>query len=75
MSIVETIIKFSEVEPVWLLVLLLVGLALAVLLPRVRTWLLLYRHLRSSVYGRQSDGFAARPLRRGHRNDVPGPPQ
>jgi len=52
MSIVETIIKFSEVEPVWLLVLLLVGLALAVLLPRVRTWLLLYRHLRSSVYGR-----------------------
>ncbi len=75
MSIVETIIKFSEVEPVWLLVLLLVGLALAVLLPRVRTWLLLYRHLRSSVYGRQSDRVAAWPLRRGHRNDVPGSPQ
>ena len=76
MSLVETILnKVTAVEPIWLLALLLVGLALAVLLPRVRTWLLLYKHLRSSVYGRQSDRVVARPLRRDHRNDAPGPPQ
>ncbi len=38
MSIVETIIKFSEVEPVWLLVFLPVGLVLAVALQTVRGW-------------------------------------
>ncbi len=40
MSLVETIVsKVAEVEPVWLLVFLPVGLVLAVVLQTVRCWL------------------------------------
>ncbi len=55
MSSVETIInKVAEVEPVWLLVLLLVGSALAVLLPRVRPWLVRHKHWQRSLVAAQT---------------------
>jgi tetratricopeptide (TPR) repeat protein len=55
MSSVETIInKVAEVEPVWLLVLLLVGLALAVLLSTVRTWLVRHKHWQRSLVAAQT---------------------
>lgn len=55
MSIAETIInKVAEVEPVWLLVLLLVGSALAVLLPTVRTRLVRHKHWQRSLVAAQT---------------------
>jgi tetratricopeptide (TPR) repeat protein len=55
MSSVETIInKVAEVGPVWLLVLLPVGLALAVLLPTVRTWLVRHKHWQRSKVAAQT---------------------
>ncbi len=55
MSSVETIInKVAEVGPVWLLVLLPVGLALAVLLPTVRTWLVRHKHWQRSMVAAQT---------------------
>lgn len=55
MSSVETIInKVAEVEPVWLLVLLLVGSALAVLLPTVRTRLVRHKHWQRSLVAAQT---------------------
>ncbi len=55
MSPVETIIsKVAEIGPVWLLVLLPVGLALAVLLPTVRTWLVRRKHWQMSFVAAQT---------------------
>ncbi len=55
MSPVETIIsKVAEIGPVWLLVLLPVGLALAVLLPTVRTWLVRHKHWQMSFVAAQT---------------------
>ena len=55
MSSVETVInKVAEVGPVWLLVLLPVGLALAVLLPTVRTWLVRHKHWQRSMVAAQT---------------------
>ncbi len=55
MSSVETIInKVAEVEPVWLMVLLLVGSVLAVLLPRVRAWLVRHKHWQESLVAAQT---------------------
>jgi len=55
MSPVETIIsKVAEIGPVWLLVLLLVGSALAVLLPTVRTRLVRQKHWQRSMVAAQT---------------------
>ena len=55
MSPVETIIsKVAEIGPVWLLVLLLVGSALAVLLQTVRTRLVRHKHWQRSMVAAQT---------------------
>ncbi len=55
MSSVETIInKVAEVEPVWLLVLPLVALALAMVVTKVRTWLVRHKHWQRSLVAAQT---------------------
>jgi len=55
MSPVETIIsKVAEIEPVWLLVLPLVALALAMVVPKVRTWLVRHKHWERSMVAAQT---------------------
>jgi len=52
---VETMVnKVAAIEPAWLLVLLLVGLALAVLLPTVRFWLGRHKHSQDHMVAAQT---------------------
>ena len=50
----ETMVnKVAAIEPAWLLVLLLVGLALAVLLPTLRFWLGRHKHSQDPMVAAQ----------------------
>lgn len=46
--------KVAEVDPVWLLVLPLVALALVMVVPKVRTWLVRHKHWQRSLVAAQT---------------------